>query len=124
MTEKGDLDSGWLRRLRLDKLRTSAGGARGRLKGQYEGWGGYGERAAYIRRTKEAMMDKGDLDQLTKTGSVPQDVYRIMRDAIQKAGEQKGRLYDEGHEAHYMALAAAMSLRAAGYSIEKVKVDA
>ena len=68
-------------------------------------------------------MDKDDLDQLTRTGSVPQEVYRIMRDAIQKAGEQKGRLYDEGHEAHYMALAAAMSLKAAGYSIEKAKAE-
>jgi len=69
-------------------------------------------------------MDKDDLDRLTLTGSVPQDVYRIMRDAIQKTAEQKGRLYEEGHEAHYMALAAAMSLKAAGYSIEKATADA
>ena len=73
---------------------------------------------------REMVMDKDDLDQLTRTGSVPQDVYRIMRDAIQKTAEQKGRLYEEGHEAHYMALAAAMSLKAAGYSIEKAKADA
>ena len=69
-------------------------------------------------------MDKDDLDQLTRTGSVPQDVYRIMRDAIQKTADQKGRLYEAGHEAHYMALAAAMSLKAAGYSIEKSKAEA
>ena len=69
-------------------------------------------------------MDKDDLDQLTRSGSVPQEVYRIMRDAIQKTAEQKGRLYEEGHEAHYMALAAAMSLKAAGYSIEKAKAEA
>ena len=69
-------------------------------------------------------MNKDDLDQLTHTGSVPQEVYRVMRDAIQKTAEQSGRLYDKGHEAHYMALAAAMALRAAGYSIEKAKADA
>ncbi|MBW8744303.1 MAG: hypothetical protein JF628_08150 [Sphingomonas sp.] len=69
-------------------------------------------------------MGAHDFDRLTQDGSVPQDVYRIMRDAIQKTAEQKGRLYEEGHEAHYMALAAAMSLKAAGYSIEKVKAEA
>ena len=69
-------------------------------------------------------MDQDDLDRLTRTGSVPQDVYRIMRDAIRKAAEQSGRLYERGHEAHYMALAAAMALKAAGYSIEKAKADA
>ena len=69
-------------------------------------------------------MDKDLLDRLTRDGSVPQDVYRIMRDAIQRTAEQSGRLYEPGHEAHYMALAAAMSLKAAGYTIEKAKADA
>lgn len=69
-------------------------------------------------------MDKDLLDRLTRDGSVPQDVYRIMRDAIQRTAEQSGRLYESGHEAHYMALAAAMSLKAAGYTIEKAKADA
>ena len=69
-------------------------------------------------------MDKDLLDKLTRDGSVPQDVYRIMREAIRRAGEQSGRLYEPGQEAHYMALAAAMSLKAAGYAIEKVKADA
>jgi hypothetical protein len=72
----------------------------------------------------EDAMDKDDLDQLTRTGSVPQEVYRVMRDAIQKTAEQSGRLYEKGHEAHYMALAAAMSLKAAGYAIEKAKAEA
>jgi len=69
-------------------------------------------------------MDKDLLDRLTRDGSVPQDVYRVMRDAIQRTAEQSGRLYEAGHEAHYMALAAAMSLKAAGYTIEKAKADA
>ena len=65
-----------------------------------------------------------DLEQLTRNGSVPQEVYRVMRDAIQRAGEQRGRLYEFGQEAHYQALAAAMALKAAGYSIEKAKPEA
>jgi hypothetical protein len=69
-------------------------------------------------------MDEDDLDRLTRDGSIPQDVYRIMRDAIQRAGAQSGRLYEAGQEAHYMAVAAAMSLRAARYSIEKTKAEA
>jgi hypothetical protein len=69
-------------------------------------------------------MDKDDLDRLTRNGGVTQEVYRLIREAIKAAGEQSGRLYDVGHEAHYQALAAAMALRAAGYSIEKTKVDA
>jgi len=69
-------------------------------------------------------MGKDDLDRLTQDGSVPQDVYRILRDAIQRTADQSGRLYDAGHEAHYMALAAALSLKAAGYSIEKAKAEA
>ena len=69
-------------------------------------------------------MDPDDLDRLTRNGSVTDEVYRIMRDAIRRAGEQSGRLYDAGQEPHYMALAAAMSLKAAGYSIVKIKADA
>ena len=68
------------------------------------------------------MMD--ELEQLTRDGTVPQDAYRAIRDAIQRAGEQSGRLYDVGHEAHYQALAAVMALKAAGYSITKVGGDA
>ena len=68
-------------------------------------------------------MDK-DLERLTRDGSVSQEVYRIMRDAIQRAGEQSGRHYEMGHEAHYQALAAAMALKAAGFCIEKTKADA
>jgi len=60
-----------------------------------------------------------EIDRLTRDGSVPQEVYRVMRDAIQRAGEQRGRLYEFGQEAHYQAIAAAMALKAAGYSIEK-----
>ena len=60
-----------------------------------------------------------ELDRLTRDGSVPQEVYRVMRDAIRRAGELRGRAYDFGHEAHYQAIAAAMALKAAGYSIEK-----
>ena len=68
-------------------------------------------------------MGGDDLDELTRNGTVPQEVYRIMRDAIQAAGDQRGKLYDIGQQAHYMALAAAMSLRAAGYSIEKTRAE-
>jgi hypothetical protein len=65
-----------------------------------------------------------ELEKLTRDGSVPQEVYRVMRDAIKRTAEQSGRLFQPGQEAHYMALAAAMSLKAAGYSIEKTKADA
>jgi len=64
-------------------------------------------------------MGQADPDQWMRDGSVPDDVYRIMRDAIARTAEQKGRLFEEGHQAHYLALAAALALRAAGYSIEK-----
>lgn len=60
-----------------------------------------------------------ELERLTRNGTVPQDAYRAMREAIQRVTEQSGRLYEIGHEAHYQALAAAMALKAAGYSIEK-----
>ncbi|MBT0668107.1 hypothetical protein HT136_06980 [Novosphingobium profundi] len=60
------------------------------------------------------------LEQLTMDGSVPDEVYRLMRDAIQKAGDQRGRLFEPGQEAHFQAIAAALALKAAGYSIQKV----
>ena len=62
-----------------------------------------------------------DLERLTRNGSVPNEIYILMREAIKRAGEQAGRLYERGQEPHYMALAVGMSLRAAGYSIEKTK---
>jgi hypothetical protein len=65
-----------------------------------------------------------DFERLTRDGTIPQEVYRVMRDAIQRTAEQSGRLFQPGQEAHYMALAAAMSLKAAGYSIEKTEADA
>jgi hypothetical protein len=65
-----------------------------------------------------------ELDRLTRDGSVPQEIYRVMRDAIQRASEQSGRLFQPGQAAHYQALAAAMALKAAGYSIGKAKTDA
>jgi hypothetical protein len=75
--------------------------------------------ASYMRSAKQGGGMNDDLERLTQDGSVPQEVYRIMRDAIQRTAEQSGRLFQPGQEAHYMALAAAMSLKAAGYSIEK-----
>ena len=68
-------------------------------------------------------MDK-ELDRLTREGTVPQEAYRAMREAIERVTAQSGRLYEAGQEAHYQALAAAMALRAAGYAIEKAKADA
>jgi len=65
-----------------------------------------------------------ELERLTRYGTVPQDAYRAMRQAIERVTEQSGRLYEVGQEAHYQALAAAMALRAAGYSIEKTNSDA
>ena len=65
-----------------------------------------------------------ELERLTRSGTVPQDAYRAMREAIERVTEQRGGLYEAGQEAHYQALAAAMALRAAGYSIEKTKADA
>lgn len=67
-------------------------------------------------------MDK-KLERLTRDGTVPQGAYRAMRDAIQRVTEQSGRLYEPGQAAHYQAMAAAMALRAAGYSIEKTEAD-
>ena len=64
------------------------------------------------------------LDRLTRDGSVPQEVYQVMRDAIQRTAEQSGRLFQPGQEPHYMALAAAMALKAAGYSIRKTDTEA
>jgi len=65
-----------------------------------------------------------ELERLIRYGTVPQDAYRAMRQAIERVTEQSGRLYEVGQEAHYQALAAAMALRAAGYSIEKTNADA
>ena len=65
-----------------------------------------------------------ELERLTRYGTVPQDAYRAMREAIERVTDQSGRLYEVGQEAHYQALAAAMALRAAGYSIEKTKAEA
>jgi hypothetical protein len=65
-----------------------------------------------------------DLERLTRGGTVPQDAYRAMREAIERVTQQRGRLCDAGQEAHYQALAAAMALRAAGYAIEKIKAAA
>jgi hypothetical protein len=65
-----------------------------------------------------------DMERLTRDGTVPQDAYRAMREAIARAGAQSGRLYERGHEAHYQAMAAVMALKAAGYSIEKVNSPA
>lgn len=65
-----------------------------------------------------------EIDRLTRTGTVTQEVYRVVREAIKQATEQSGQLYEVGQEAHYQALAAVMALKAAGYSIEKTKTDA
>jgi hypothetical protein len=62
-----------------------------------------------------------ELERLTVAGTVPQEAYRAMREAIERVTEQRGRLFEAEHEAHYQALAAAMALRSAGYSIEKAK---
>jgi hypothetical protein len=64
------------------------------------------------------------LERLTRDGTVPQDAYRAMREAIERVTEQSGRLYEVGQEAHYQALAAGMALRAAGYSIQKTETAA
>jgi hypothetical protein len=47
------------------------------------------------------------------------DIYLIVREAIQEAWDRRDRSYEVGHEAHYMALAAVDALNKAGYSIEK-----
>jgi uncharacterized protein (UPF0147 family) len=64
------------------------------------------------------------LDRLTRDGTVPQEVYRVMRDAIQRTAEQSDLWFQSGQDAHYMALAAAMSLKTPGYSIQKTNTDA
>jgi hypothetical protein len=60
------------------------------------------------------------LDQLTVDGSIPDEVYRLMRDAIQAAEEERGHLFKAGHEPHYQAIAVFFALKAAGYSIQKL----
>lgn len=57
------------------------------------------------------------LEELMMDGSIPDEVYRLMRNAIQKAGDQRGHLFEAGQEAHYQAIAAVVALKAAGYSI-------
>ncbi|MCJ2181605.1 hypothetical protein MTR62_02605 [Novosphingobium sp. 1949] len=59
------------------------------------------------------------LEDLTRMGSVPQDVYRVIREAIARTGKESGHLFEPEHAAHYQALAVAMALKGAGYSIEK-----
>jgi hypothetical protein len=59
------------------------------------------------------------LEELMTDGSIPDEVYRLIRDAIQKAGDQRGHLFEAGQEAHYQAIAAVVALKAAGYSIQK-----
>ena len=65
-----------------------------------------------------------DLERLTRNGSVSNEIYITVREAIKHTAKQSGRLYEAGQEPHYMAIAAVMALRAAGYSIEKTKADA
>ena len=65
-----------------------------------------------------------ELERLTRDGTVPQDAYRAMREAIKRVTEKSGRSSEPGHAAHYQALAAAMALKAAGYSIQKTEADA
>ena len=71
-----------------------------------------------------ASSDKGgvmthSLDQLTVGGSIPDEIYRLMREAIKKAGHGSGHLFEAGQEAHYQAIAAFFALKAAGYTIQK-----
>ncbi|WP_204348943.1 hypothetical protein, partial [Klebsiella pneumoniae] len=54
-----------------------------------------------------------------ESSMVTNDVYIIVRDAIQAAGEQSGKRYEAGQESHYQALAAMMALRKAGYEVTK-----
>jgi hypothetical protein len=65
-----------------------------------------------------------DIERLTRNGSVSNEIYITVREAIKHAGAQSGRLYEPGQEPHYMAIAAVMALRAGGYSIEKTKAEA
>ncbi len=58
-------------------------------------------------------------DQLTLDGSIPDEIYRLMRDAITKAGDESGHLFEAGLGAHYQAIAAFFALKAAGYAIHK-----
>ena len=52
------------------------------------------------------------------------DLYRTIRDAVQKAVEERGRLYEPAHEAHYIATHVFQVLALAGYAITKVPEDA
>lgn len=50
---------------------------------------------------------------------VTNEIYIIVRDAIKAAGDQRGIAFEPQHESHYMALAAVVALKKAGYAIEK-----
>jgi hypothetical protein len=69
--------------------------------------------------TDEGGFMRKSIDQLTLDGSIPDEIYRSMRDAIKKAGEESGHLFETGQEAHYQAIAAFFALKAAGYHIHK-----
>lgn len=50
---------------------------------------------------------------------VTNEIYVIVREAIEAAAQQSGKLYDAGQESHYQALAAVMALRKAGYEVTR-----
>jgi hypothetical protein len=47
------------------------------------------------------------------------DIYITIRDAIDYTAEERGRLYDPEHEAHYMAMMVIQALVCAGYTIAR-----
>ncbi|MBW8753525.1 MAG: hypothetical protein JF595_05140 [Sphingomonadales bacterium] len=47
------------------------------------------------------------------------DIYITIREAIDYTAEERGRLYDPEHEAHYMAMMVIQALACAGYTIGK-----
>jgi ABC-type methionine transport system ATPase subunit len=50
---------------------------------------------------------------------VTNEMYVIVRKAIEAATLQSGKLYEQGQESHYQALAAVMALRKAGYEVTR-----
>jgi hypothetical protein len=50
---------------------------------------------------------------------VTNEIYIIVREAIEAAAQQRGKLYEPGQESHYQALAAVMALRQAGYEVTR-----
>ncbi|WP_179188337.1 hypothetical protein [Sphingomonas sp. IBVSS2] len=50
---------------------------------------------------------------------VTNEMYVIVRKAIEAATQQSGKLYEAGQESHYQALAAVMALRKAGYEVTR-----